>query len=136
MIDLPDIAIVGPGKVGTSIAVLAKQSGYRIAAISGRDEKRTRQAAKLIGGDVKVCSPEEAAGLAQLILLTVSDGAVESVCQDLAKRNAFSSKQIVAHLSGALSSEALASARDHGGAKIASLHPLQMFPTVDAALDA
>ena len=45
MIDLPDIAIIGPGKVGTSIAVLAKQNGYRISAISGRNEKKVKEAA-------------------------------------------------------------------------------------------
>lgn len=135
MVDLPDIAIIGPGKVGTSIAILAKQNGYRISAISGRDEKKAQKSAKLIGGDVKVCSATDAAAAAQLVLLTVSDGAIESVCQDLAKSGSFSAGQTVAHVSGALSSEALASARDICGAKIGSFHPLQMFPNVDAALD-
>jgi predicted short-subunit dehydrogenase-like oxidoreductase (DUF2520 family) len=135
MVDLPNIAIIGPGKVGTSIALLAKQNGYRISALSGRDEKKTQKSAKLIGGDVKVCLATEAAAAAQLVLLTVSDGAIESVCQDLAHAGAFSSGQTVAHVSGALSSEALASARDICGAKIGSLHPLQMFPNVEAALD-
>ena len=131
-----DIALIGPGKVGTSICVLAAKSGYRVTAIGGRNLDKAQRSAKLIGGNPKTCSPLDAARSAGLILLAVSDGAIQPVCKELAKQNAFSSEQIVAHLSGALSSEALSSARNLCGVKTGSFHPLQMFPTVEAALAA
>jgi predicted short-subunit dehydrogenase-like oxidoreductase (DUF2520 family) len=41
---------------------------------------------------------------------------------------------VVAHCSGALSSECLDPAREELGCRVASFHPLQSFPTVEAAL--
>lgn len=136
MSKLTEIALIGPGKVGTSIGVLAGKNGYRVTAIGARDLDKAQRSARLIDGNPKACSPVEAARSAGLILLTVSDGAIQSVCEDLAKKGAFSSEQIVAHLSGALSSEVLSSANKFCGAKIGSFHPLQMFPTVESALAA
>ncbi len=131
MTNLPDIAIIGPGKVGTCIAVLAQKHGYKISAIGSRDKKKAEAALNYI--DTKICSPTDATRSAQLVLLTVADGAIASLCTELAQDKAFKPGQIVAHLSGALSSEVLSSAQECG-AKVASLHPLQMFPTVEEAL--
>jgi predicted short-subunit dehydrogenase-like oxidoreductase (DUF2520 family) len=130
---LPDIAIIGPGKVGTSIALLAKKNGYRISALFARNPNKAKAMAKQIGDDIKVCGIGEAAASAQLVLITVSDSAIASVCDHLAHEKSFSQGQIVAHCSGALSSDVLDSAR-LCGAQIGSFHPLQMFPTVEAAL--
>jgi predicted short-subunit dehydrogenase-like oxidoreductase (DUF2520 family) len=131
-----DIAIIGPGKVGTTIALSAIKSGYRIAALAGRDRKKTEEAAKTIGGDIPIYTPLQAASVARLVLFTVTDSAIESLCTDLAKNKAFSENQIVVHCSGALSSEVLAAARDLCGATIASAHPLQTFSTVQSAASA
>lgn len=135
MEQLPAIAIIGPGKVGTSIGVLARKAGYRIAGISGRDEKEVKEAAKIIGGDVEIGPAAQAIKGAQLVLLTLSDDAIESVCRELANYKAFSKGQIVAHCSGALSSQVLVNASDKCGAKIASAHPLKTFPTVQSGID-
>lgn len=136
MTPLPDIAIIGPGKVGVTIALAAKNNGYRIVALAGRNKKRAQEAANIIGNDIMVCAPFEAVREAQLILLTVTDEAIEPLCKELATNNAFSDGQIVAHCSGTLTSGILASARDLGGAEIASAHPLQTFPTVELAVKA
>lgn len=133
MSSLPDIAIIGPGKVGVSIGSLAREAGYRIVALGGRDEDKTREAARVIGSGVKTCSPLKAAKFGQIVLLTVRDDAIESVCSDLSRKNAFKQGQVVAHLSGVLSSQSLAPAADLCGAVLASAHPLQMFPTVQEA---
>lgn len=133
--NLPDLAIIGPGKVGTSIALLAKRNGYHIAAIGGRDHEKCQEAASVIGGDVKACTPAEATALAMFVLITVSDDAIESLVADLARNKAFAKHQVVTHVSGALGSEVLTPAKQLG-AKIGSAHPLQMFPSVQAALAA
>lgn len=129
------LAIIGPGKVGTTIAFAVQKAGYTIAAIGGRDEQKTRQAAQTLT-DVKACTLDKIPKDATIVLLTVPDDAIESVCNDLSQNKVFTQGQIVAHCSGALSSEVLASARDICGAKIASAHPLQTFSTAQSSIDA
>lgn len=65
---------------------------------------------------------------ADLVLLTVTDSAIEKVCSELAE--SFKPNAIVAHCSGALGSDIL---RAHSG-PVASMHPLQTFPNVEAVL--
>jgi predicted short-subunit dehydrogenase-like oxidoreductase (DUF2520 family) len=130
----PSIAIVGAGKVGTAVGTLAARAGYRVTAVAGRDRLRTEQAASRIGAEVPVLSPHEAAGRAELILLAVPDDAIEATCRELVSARAFTRGSFVAHCSGALSSECLDPARRELGCHVASFHPLQSFPTVEAAL--
>ncbi|MCE5328520.1 MAG: DUF2520 domain-containing protein [Planctomycetaceae bacterium] len=114
MADLCDIAIIGPGNVGTAMAALAGKVGLRAALV------RRGQTP----------SP------AELVLLTVGDDVIESVCSQLSRAKAFKRGSVVAHCSGALSSEILAAAREECGCHIGSMHPLQTFPTVEAAIAA
>lgn len=130
----PSIAIVGTGKVGTAIGVLAARAGYRVTAVADRDRRRAEQAAGRIGAGVPVLTPREAAGRSGLVLLTVPDDAIETSCRELATARAFARGGLVAHCSGALSSECLDPARREIGCHVASFHPLQSFPTVEAAI--
>ncbi|MFB3894623.1 MAG: Rossmann-like and DUF2520 domain-containing protein, partial [Phycisphaerae bacterium] len=72
----------------------------------------------------------------KIVLLTVTDSAIEPLCRELAGRGAFARGSIVAHCCGALSSEVLRPARELCGCAVASMHPLQTFPTARAAVDA
>ena len=133
MTELPTLAIIGPGKVGTAIGILAHSRGYSIAAIGGRNQARAEDAARRMGGP-PACSPRQAAGMGNLVLLTVPDGAIEGLCDELAAVRAFAPGTVVAHCSGALDSTVLLPAREECGCAIASAHPLQTFPTVEAAV--
>ena len=126
-----DIAIVGPGKVGTAIGVLAAKAGWTVVAVGGRDAGRAAQSAKAIGPNVRACTPAQAAGAAGLVLLTVGDDDIAAACKELAP--AFRGGAIVAHCSGVLGSEVLAPARSHG-CRVGSMHPLQTFPSLQAAI--
>lgn len=130
----PSIAIVGAGKVGTAIGVLAARGGYRVVALAGRDRRRTEEAARRMGEKVPVLSPSDAARVAELTLLTVPDDAIEATCRELVAARAFPRGSLVAHCSGARTSRCLASAREVLACHVASFHPLQSFPTVEAAL--
>lgn len=134
MSDRPDISIIGAGKVGTAIGVLAARAGWRVSAMAGRTEERTEKAAASVGADVLICAPVEAACAAQLVLLTVPDDEIEKLCASLAGDGAFRDGAVVAHCSGALTSDVLTSARDQCGCHTGSMHPLQTFPTVEAAV--
>ncbi|MGA2266730.1 MAG: DUF2520 domain-containing protein [Phycisphaerae bacterium] len=126
-----DIAIIGPGKVGTAIGVLAAKAGWTVAAVGGRDAARAAAAAKAIGPHVRAATAAQAAGSAELVLLTVGDDDIAATCQELAA--AFRPGAIVAHCSGVLGSEVLAPARSRG-CRVGSMHPLQTFPSLQAAI--
>ena len=130
----PDISIIGPGKVGTAIGILAAKAGYRIVAVAGRTARSARSAAERIGGGVRAVAPAEAASAGGLVLLTVPDEAIQVLCEELAGRGAFAEGAIVAHCCGALGSEVLAAAQSRCGCAVGSMHPLQTFPTVEAAV--
>ncbi|MHC4718024.1 MAG: Rossmann-like and DUF2520 domain-containing protein, partial [Planctomycetota bacterium] len=135
MTEKPDIAIIGPGRVGTALAVAAARAGYRVVGAAGRDAGRVKDAASRIGPDVAVGSPEEIAPRAPVVLLTVPDDAIEGLCRQLAEARAFAPGAVVAHCSGALSSEVLSPARDLCGAAIGSIHPLQTFPDAETGVE-
>jgi len=126
--DKPDIAIVGPGVVGTTLGILASRAGYRVVGVAGRSEDRSRASAEAIGAGVRVGTAGEIARSAGLVLLTVPDDAIERVCLQLAVEGAFAPGAVVAHCCGALPGDILAPARDRCGAAIGSMHPLQTFP--------
>lgn len=134
MAQLTDIAIIGPGKVGTTLGVLAARAGIRVTAVGARRIEQARAAAELIGGKARPCAPGEAAGAAAMVLMTVSDPAIETLCGELAGAGAFAAGTSVVHCSGVLAGDVLAAARDRCGCTVASMHPLQTFATVDSAL--
>jgi len=134
MSKLPTLAIIGPGRVGTSIGILAARAGYGVVAVGGRCRDSTVTAARRIGKDVRACDMADAAKSAKMILLCLPDDAIETVCKELAQQNKFTKGAVVAHSSGVLSSNILSAARDCCQCSVASMHPLQTFPTVDAAI--
>jgi len=131
---LPTIAVIGPGKVGTSLGILAGQAGYSVVAVGGRRKESTTIAARRIGKDVRPYDATDAAKSAEMVFLCLPDDIIEKVCGELAEKNRFIEGAIVVHCSGALSSDILSKARECCGCSVASMHPLQTFPTVDAAL--
>jgi predicted short-subunit dehydrogenase-like oxidoreductase (DUF2520 family) len=131
----PSIAIIGAGKVGTALGALAVRAGYQVAAIADLDGHRADRAAIRIGVEIPVLAPRQAAGRADLVLLAVPDDAIEASCHELVSTRALARGSLVAHCSGALSSESLAPARQQLDCHVASFHPLQSFPTVEAALE-
>lgn len=109
------IGIIGAGVVGQTFAqLLSQQPQYGVTLGSRRGQ----------------VSMHAAAQNADIVLLTVADDAIQAVCQELVATQSIKPAAIVAHCSGALSSDILNS---HVGA-VASVHPLQTFPDVAAAL--
>jgi predicted short-subunit dehydrogenase-like oxidoreductase (DUF2520 family) len=134
MADQPDIVVIGPGKVGLALAWLARRAGRRVAAIGARRGDAAEAAARRLGAGTVAARCAEAAGLGDLVLLTVSDAAIGPLCAQLAEDGAFRPGARVLHCSGALGSDVLAPARSVGCAA-GSMHPLQTFPSVDAAVE-
>ena len=131
---LPSVSVVGPGKLGVALAKLAASAGYRVNAIGGRNASRVGAAAASIGGEVQALSVPEAAAASDLVFLTVSDAAIEEVAAELSRAGSMRDGSVLAHCSGALTSELLASVKVNPKVSVASFHPLQTFPTVEMAV--
>jgi predicted short-subunit dehydrogenase-like oxidoreductase (DUF2520 family) len=126
-----DVAVIGAGTLGTAIAVLLAGAGHRVTAVSGRGATAARVADHL--PDAPVLDAAKAAARAELVVIGTPDDAVEQVVRSLAEASALGPDRSVVHLAGSLGVEALRAARD-SGATVLSMHPLQTFPDVDAAI--
>jgi predicted short-subunit dehydrogenase-like oxidoreductase (DUF2520 family) len=122
------LALVGPGRAGTTIAATLAAVGWRVVAVAGRDPDAasTGEAASLLGAPV--ATVEDAARAADLIVIGTADAAIEAVAAQLA--GTVPADTLVIHLSGARGLDALAPL----SCRVGALHPLQTFPTVEAGL--
>jgi predicted short-subunit dehydrogenase-like oxidoreductase (DUF2520 family) len=122
----PAIAIVGPGNLGTSLALSLSRASFRVTALvlrrHSKSRRRAQQLAKQIGSRVA----EEAAQVdADLLWFCVPDSEIAQAARLFT--NSSSAKQRFAfHSSGALTSDELRLLRRKGFA-IASVHPLMTF---------
>jgi predicted short-subunit dehydrogenase-like oxidoreductase (DUF2520 family) len=128
------VAVVGAGRVGTVLGVLLERAGHRVVAATGGPSSSDRVRKYLTFARVV---PQEdghlAAHAAKLVLVTVPDDLIATVCARLAERGAFSVGQCVVHCSGSVGLDAL-DAAGAAGATVLSLHPLQSFPDVEEGI--
>jgi predicted short-subunit dehydrogenase-like oxidoreductase (DUF2520 family) len=118
--------------VGRSFGVALRQAGFRIGGLTSKDAESARAACALIGAGQVVENLAAAARLGDIVFITVPDSVVAAVCDQIAAGRGFHKGQVVFHCSGALSAEALASARRLGAA-VGALHPLQSFAGAEDA---
>jgi len=123
----PTISIIGPGNLGTALAVTLSAAGYKVHSIAiRRGSKGTRRAkalARQIGA--QITEPGKRPLISDIVWITVSDDSIAAVARALAKSGAWKGK-IVLHSSGALTSDELAPLRAKG-ARVASVHPMMTF---------
>lgn len=128
----PTLAIIGFGRLGGALAQLARDRGYRIAAVAAASAA-TR--AKATAQHFPVFSDNStAAHAADLILLCVPDRQISAVCGELVANGRLRADQVLLHTSGASGAELLADARTAGVA-VGSLHPLQSFADASTAAE-
>jgi predicted short-subunit dehydrogenase-like oxidoreductase (DUF2520 family) len=127
-----DVAVVGAGRVGTAVAVLLREAGHRIVAVSGRRETGPRAERYLAGVDVMDAASAARAG--ELVLLGVPDDVIADVAEGLAAAGALRDGHWVAHLAGASGLDELAAVRA-AGARALAIHPLQTLPDVEGAIE-
>ena len=126
-----DVAVIGAGRVGTALAVRLRDAGHHIVALSGRAGTADRAAQYLPGVPIQA-APIAARG-AEVVIIGTPDDLIEHTASSMAGEGALGVGQSVVHLSGATSLDVLSAPRA-AGAEVLSVHPLQTFPDVDAAL--
>src|SRR5256885_2949933 len=121
------IAIIGPGNLGSSLAVALAGAGYRIRELVIRDGSRSRRQAATLARKLgtRLSEISETSLAADVVWLTVSDDAIAPLAHQLAKRGDWRGK-IFLHSSGALSSEVLKPLQ-RAGAVVGSAHPMMTF---------
>ena len=93
------ITIVGPGRVGTHIAHLLRNAGWSIQSMIGR----TQESGAHIGHELGAVNFETFDMVAEprdILLLTVSDSVISSVCELLVEKGLIQTTTVVIHTSG------------------------------------
>ena len=127
-----DLAVVGAGRVGTSLAVLWRRAGHRIVAVAGGAATPERAARFL--PEVPVLDAIGTAKGAEVVVIATPDAAIGRVCEEMATAGALDAANAVVHASGATGLDALATAAAVGASTL-SIHPLQTCPTVEAGVE-
>ena len=122
------VALVGAGNVGTAVASLMSLKGHEIVGVASRNPDSAAAASKRLGTDVHEI---HAVPDADIVLLGVSDGAIEDVGGQIADR--ISPDTSVWHFAGSFGIGVLGAVADVG-AKACATHPVQACPNVDAAI--
>lgn len=126
------VAVIGPGRVGTAVAMGLTRAGYEVAAVGGRGEASLRAFTERLP-DAAVLPAAEAARAGQLVVISVPDDQLTDVVRALARDDAVAENSRWIHVSGAAGLEPLRPA-ELAGAAIAACHPAQTFPDPETGL--
>lgn len=120
-------SIIGPGRVGRTLARCLHQLGWRVGAVVARSSSQAQAAVRWIGAGTPFGRLKPDVLSARLILLTTPDAALARVASELARLGGKNLKgKIALHTSGALDSSVLEPLARLGAAT-GSLHPMQTF---------
>lgn len=122
-----EVAILGAGAVGTALGRRLVQRGYTVRAVVSRSERGAQRLAEAVGAPVASGSPGALPDAVRVVFCCVPDAAVEPVAEQLYLLPRSWSGCLVAHTSGALTSDALAPLSVRGALTL-SFHPMQSFP--------
>ena len=121
------VSIVGAGRLGRALARRLHRLGWRIDAVVTRSHATSRDAVRFIGAGKPHASRTREVLDADVILLTVPDGALAGLARSLARIEPQKwTGRVVLHTSGALDRTVLQPLAQRGAAT-GSLHPMQTF---------
>ena len=126
------VAVLGPGRVGTTLALAMARGGDLVVGAAGRSAEGL-EAFRRRFPDVHVGPAAEVARAADLVLVTVHDDAVEQVVRQVVRREGVTEGSRWVHCAGGLDLTPLGTARA-AGAAVAALHPAQTFADPDTAV--
>ena len=118
------IAIIGAGRVGSSVGFLLGRAGYTVTAVAARTTESAARASAFIGQGEATIDAARAAASAEIVFITTPDRVIQEVCEKIAATLAFKLGAIAIHMSGAHSLGLLEAAQRAGAAR-AVIHPLQ-----------
>lgn len=126
------VAILGAGRLGTSLGAALRRAGYTVTALSCRRRASAEESARLIGGAVSCTDILRAAGRGDVLFLSLPDREIAGAAAKLAAESRGLSGKMIFHTGGALPASVLAPLRKQGAA-VASFHPVQSFSQKDGS---
>jgi predicted short-subunit dehydrogenase-like oxidoreductase (DUF2520 family) len=120
------IAIIGAGRLGTTLGFALARTGYIITAIADRNLLSAKETTLIIGQGTATENNLRAAAEADVLFLTTPDEALKICAVELSSSSIKWAGKIVLHCSGHHSSGILQPLKEKG-ASTASCHPIQSF---------
>src|SRR5215472_7553938 len=126
-IEEKSVSIVGPGRLGTALALNLYGAGWRVNRLVIRAGSRRPSTLSRLARRVKadVTAVGDSVLDSRLVWITVPDDAIAKVATKLTRKQNWRGK-FVFHSSGALTSDVLSPLRERG-AVVASVHPGMTF---------
>jgi len=121
------IAVIGAGRLGTSLAYALSKKGYNITAFSCRSMGSAEESRQKIGQGTASSDNIGTADQGEIVIIAVPDDAIKGVVAELAPAGLNWNGKVVFHCSGMLTSSDLDALRSQG-ASTASVHPCMSFP--------
>jgi predicted short-subunit dehydrogenase-like oxidoreductase (DUF2520 family) len=128
------LALVGPGRAGTTVALALAARGWTPVAVAGRtaDAPSTLTAAERLGA--RVVEVVDAGREADVVLVATPDAAIADTA--LALAGGMRPGALVLHLSGACGLDELDKLQgERPDVVVGALHPLQSLPSVELGLE-
>lgn len=122
-----DLIVLGPGRAGTAIGLVAVASGHRVVGVVARDAEAAASAADRLESRPLVWG--DRLPTADLLVVAVRDGAIGEVADRYA--DCAAEVEGAVHLSGLVPPDALAPL----GVPVGAFHPLQTIPTAEAGAE-
>src|SRR5689334_5704470 len=128
------IALVGPGRAGTTITLALFERGWDAIAVAGRapDAPSTQAAAACVGARTTLVS--DAGRGATLVIVATPDRAISAAA--CAVGPSLEPGALVLHLAGSVGLDAFDALRDmRSDVRVGALHPLQTFPSATMGVE-
>lgn len=127
------VGVIGPGRVGTALALALPWPAYEVVAVAGRGQAALARFVERVPS-AEVRPLPEIGPTADLVLVCVPDDTLEQVARDVAKAEGVREGSQWAHTSGGYGPDALRPVA-LCGAHVAACHPAMTFPDPDRGLD-
>jgi predicted short-subunit dehydrogenase-like oxidoreductase (DUF2520 family) len=128
------VALIGPGRAGTTIALGLLEQGWTVTAVAGRapDAASTASAAAILASRTTLVS--EVGTGASVVIVATPDRAIEQAAETA--EPTIEPGALVFHLAGSRGLDAFEGllAR-RTGVRVGALHPLQSFPSTTVGLE-
>lgn len=131
---MKSVAIIGAGRLGTSMGYALSQRDYTIIALSCLTMPSAEESQKIIGQGHASTDNVRTADRGEILFLTVPDDEIARVVQELVSSPLSWEGKTVFHCSGLLTSSILEPLQTKG-AHTASLHPCYSFPRKESRPD-
>src|SRR5690242_17819750 len=128
------LALVGPGRAGTTFALALLELGWRVTSVGGRapDAPSTRAAAACLGAETSLVS--DAGRGAAVVIVATPDRAISAAARAVGP--SLEPGALVLHLAGSVGLDAFDALLEiRSDVRVGALHPLQTFPSATMGVE-